>query len=66
MIEEERIPVEGGDPTWMGHKVAFLFISDLVWASFIFSMVSKSLKAVCHAFDWVIWTIQRIVNFNGC
>eukprot|EP00112_Aurelia_sp_Birch-Aquarium-sp1_P019699 Seg493.3 transcript_id=Seg493.3/GoldUCD/mRNA.D3Y31 product="Sn1-specific diacylglycerol lipase alpha" protein_id=Seg493.3/GoldUCD/D3Y31 len=20
MIEEERIPVEGGDPTWMGHK----------------------------------------------
>ena len=24
------------------------------------------LKAVCHAFDWVIWTMQRIGNFNGC
>ena len=24
-----------------------------------------NLKAVCHAFDWVIVTIQRIGNLNG-
>ena len=24
-----------------------------------------ALKAVCHAFDWVIMTIQRIGNLNG-
>ena len=23
------------------------------------------LKAVCHAFDWVIMTLQRIGNLNG-
>ena len=28
--------------------------------------LNKPLKAVCHAFDWVIWTIQRIGNLNGC
>ena len=27
---------------------------------------SKLLKAVCHASDWVIMTIQRIGNLNGC
>ena len=34
------------------------------------SRVSKNiltiLKAVCQAFDWMIWTIQRIGNLNGC
>ena len=25
----------------------------------------NKLKAVCHAFDWVIMTIQRIGNLNG-
>ena len=27
--------------------------------------ISHHLKAVCHAFDWVIMTIQRIGNLNG-
>ena len=26
----------------------------------------STLKAVCHVFDWVIITIQRIGNLNGC
>ena len=25
----------------------------------------RLLKAVCHAFDWVIMTIQKIGNLNG-
>ena len=27
---------------------------------------NRELKAVCHAFDWVTGTIQRIGNLNGC
>ena len=32
----------------------------------IMSSFLATLKAVCHAFDWVIWTIRRIGNLNGC
>ena len=30
-----------------------------------FTILRTYLKAVCHAFDWVIMTIQRIGNLNG-
>ena len=28
-------------------------------------ITTQELKAVCHAFDWLIMTIQRIGNLNG-
>ena len=38
---------------------------ELSYLEIVFSDSRHILKAVCHAFDWVIMTIQRIGNLNG-
>ena len=43
------------------------FLLDIRHGMYVFSLFSimRILKAVCHAFDWVTMTIQRIGNLNG-
>ena len=50
-------------------KVFFIeaFVFDVMESSDVRSFTDSCyLKAVCHAFDWVIWTIPRTGNLNGC
>ena len=45
-------------------RAFYLFRPAADWEA-LQSSYSLGLKAVCHAFDWLIMTIQRIGNLNG-
>ena len=75
----KRYVAQAPDEISLEVSLSFLTMGDLItarkfeilirvqiWPSFLPDANIWKLKAVCHAFDWVNWTIQRIGNLNSC